>query len=172
MCKFFNFLFAAVLCCGIYSCKKENKTTNVNSTLAAYPTEIVGTWLSVKTHIKVFGEDDGLLKDTTEAITNTWDNAAWNEVYNKDGSGYKIYYMAGSSQLLPDTNSTYKYTIAGTNLTLFQPGGSSEGEPILNLDSSNMELEETYYSNIINPNLGITFNETFKFIIDTYYKKL
>jgi len=166
-------LIAGVLCSWIYSCKKESKTSNVNNTLAAYPNEIVGTWLAVKSHAKVYSEDGThLYLDTTALITDAWNNAAWNEVYNKNGNAYKIYYYAGSSQLLPDTNLIYKYAISGSNLMIYEQGGVSYPEPILKLDSASMELENTFDTSFTNAGWNLPRGLTYKVITDVTYRKL
>ncbi|MFI5163016.1 MAG: hypothetical protein ACHQHN_17175 [Sphingobacteriales bacterium] len=171
--KFYILLLVSALCGLVCSCKKESKNVQVNSTLGAYPNLIVGKWLSVKDHAKIYSSDGSILvKDTTRTITNDGHDPAWQEEFNKDGSAYKIYYIANSTVLSTDTDSNYKYGISGDNLLVYVPGsGASFPEPILLLNSTDLELETAFVTAFDDAQWNLPANESYKIVEDVSYKK-
>ena len=168
---FFRFTFVGLCIFTLYSCKKDNKGGGVSNNPSPYSSLIVGKWLAVKSHVKVYIQQGPLVKDTTENITGAIDNAAWYEVYNADNSGYKIYLSPVSNTPLADTSLVYKYYISNTTLSLLPKGDGAYNENIVAIDSTSMELTNTYVSNIQNPNWQLNPSTTYQFVEETYYMR-
>jgi hypothetical protein len=109
---------------------------------------IVGTWKSYQQNTKVYDINRNvLLKDSTVSFTNANAGKASFEIYNADGSAYLTSLQPmrqGELAAATDTTSYLNYTILGADLTLKQTIGGSTTQPIVNLTSTHLTLENTY----------------------------
>lgn len=164
------YLFWILLFSVFFSACQKGDGVKISSKNASL---IVGKWLVYQRHTLVYGiEGNNLLKDTVinyNAGSNTnW----WFEIYEADGDAFvtgKPYTFNAISKT--DTTAFLSYTINGSGLSIKSKSGGSETKTILNLTEGNMTLEKTYNS-LPRLNWGLDLSNEYKFIEQTFYKKL
>ena len=137
---------------------------------------IVGKWLQTKLNIKVSNPGGTLVKDTTidyTTVDNKW--SSYYFIFNADGSAYVTslpYTKKGSNKQYSDTTSYLTYKISGKTLLLTELGiaGSSETHSIIQLNSSILEMTNSYNSQP-NSDWGLDQKIIYKFTADSEFSK-